>query len=134
MFLLNFLYSSYYLNLSFFPSVFFSVIATHCGTNTEESSRTSFRWSERQLIYWTKSCKIKCCQRYNFCCHLFFLSHCKPEFLLFRFVTKNCIAWLAWLSRRFARVHSLFILGSCVSVSKRGIFCNLSIIRLFRKF
>ena len=48
-------------------------------------------------------------------------------------VTKNYIAWLAWLSRRFARVRSLFILGSCVSVSKSGIFCNLSIIRLFRK-
>ena len=50
------------------------------------------------------------------------------------YVTKNCIAWLAWLSRRFARVRSFFILGSYVSVSKSGIFCNLSIIRLFRKF
>ena len=37
-------------------------------------------------------------------------------------VTKNCIAWLAWLSRSFARVHSLFILGSCVSVSKAVYF------------
>ena len=33
-------------------------------------------------------------------------------------VTKNCIAWLVWLSRSFTRVRSLFILGSCVSVSK----------------
>ena len=49
-------------------------------------------------------------------------------------VTKNCIAWLVWLSRSFARVHNLFILGSCVSVSKSGIFCNLSIIRLFGMF
>ena len=31
------------------------------------------------------------------------------------FVTKNCIAWLA-------RVHSLFILGSCVNVSKAVYF------------
>ena len=37
-------------------------------------------------------------------------------------VTKNCIAWLAWLSRSFTRVHSLFILGSCVSISKAGYF------------
>ena len=37
-------------------------------------------------------------------------------------VTKNYIAWLAWLSRSFARVHSLFILGSCVSVSKTVYF------------
>ena len=49
-------------------------------------------------------------------------------------VTKNCIAWLAWLFRSFARVHSLFILGSCVSLSKSSIFCNISIIRLFRNF
>ena len=32
------------------------------------------------------------------------------------------IAWLAWLSRSFARVRSLFILGSCVSVSKAVYF------------
>ena len=37
-------------------------------------------------------------------------------------VTKNCIAWLAWLSRSFARVRSLFILGSCVSVPKAVYF------------
>ena len=37
-------------------------------------------------------------------------------------VTKNCIAWLAWLSRSFTRVHSLFILGSCVSISKAVYF------------
>ena len=28
-------------------------------------------------------------------------------------VTKNCIVWLVWLSRSFARVHNLFILGVC---------------------
>ena len=37
-------------------------------------------------------------------------------------VTKNCIAWLAWLTRSFARVHSLFILGSRVGVSKAVYF------------
>ena len=48
-----------------------------------------------------------------------------PTFNIFDFwgfVTKNCIAWLAWLSRSFARVHSLFILGSCVNVSKAVYF------------
>ena len=33
-------------------------------------------------------------------------------------LSKNCTAWLALLSRSFAKVYSLFILGSCVSVSK----------------
>ena len=37
-------------------------------------------------------------------------------------VMKNCIAWLAWLSRSFATVNSLFIWGSCVNVSKAVYF------------
>ena len=51
--------------------------------------------------------------------HLFHLSF---KLCFSHTVTKNCIAWLAWLSRRFARVRSLFMLGSYVSVSKVAYF------------
>ena len=65
------------------------------------------------LISWSLAGVLSLAQKTGFSTNVLQMTFVKLH------VTKNCIAWLAWLSRGFARVHNLFILGSYVSVKSK---------------
>ena len=65
------------------------------------------------LISWSLAEVLSLAQKTGFSTNVLQMTFVKLH------VTKNCIAWLAWLSRGFARVHNLFILGSYVSVKSK---------------